>query len=90
LTEEFEVPQEIFFVLQASYRHSYVVLDYSWRTAVSVVDHSQRFLESPKSIGTFSSISQRTADMEYRKIGELRTQLPILLRDSKKILEGLA
>jgi hypothetical protein len=50
-----------------------------------VVNHSRRFLESPRSIDTLCSVSQRTATPEKRKIGEQRTRLSILLRISEKV-----
>ncbi len=50
---------------------------------------SRRFYESPRSIDTFFSISQRTTYPEKRNIGEPRTQLSILLRDSTNLREGL-
>jgi hypothetical protein len=52
------------------------------------VNHSRRFIESPRSIDTLCSVSQRTTDPEKRKIGEPRTQLSTLLeiyRISKKV-----
>jgi hypothetical protein len=54
-----------------------------------VVNHSRRFVESPRSIDTFFSVSRRTANLEKRKIGEPGTQLSILLGDSTNLREGL-
>ncbi len=74
---------------QPSYRNAYVVGEHSQRTAELVINHSRRFVESPRSIDTLCSVSRRTANPEYRKIGEPRTQLSILLGDSTNLREGL-
>jgi hypothetical protein len=75
-------------VLQTK-RHTYVVEEHSRRTAELVVNHSPRFIESPRSIDMLCSVSRRTANPEKRKIGEMQTQLSILLRDSTNLREGL-
>jgi hypothetical protein len=76
-------------VMQASKRHAYVVEEHSRRTAELVVNHSWRFYESPRLIYTHCSFSLRTANLEKRKIGELRTQLSILHGDSMNFQEVL-
>jgi hypothetical protein len=60
------------------------------RTGDSVVNHSWRFYDSPINIYTLSSVSRRTANHKFTKIGEPQAQLPILLRDSKNLGECLA
>ncbi len=59
------------------------------RTGDSVANHSRRFYDSPRNIYTLSNVSWRTANQKSTKTGELQAQLPILLRDSKNLQEGL-
>jgi hypothetical protein len=67
----------------------YVVEENSWRTTELVVNHSRKFVESPRSIDTLCSVSRRTANPEERKIEEPQTQLSVLLGDSMNLREGL-
>jgi hypothetical protein len=63
-------------------RDTFMLLKNILGAAELVVNHSRRFYDSPKSIDTLCSVSQRTANPEKRKIREPRTQLSILLGDS--------
>ena len=53
---------------QLSYRNAYVVEEHSRRTAELVINHSRRFYESPRSIDSLCSVSQRTANREKGKL----------------------
>jgi hypothetical protein len=53
-----------------------------------VVNYSRRFYKSPRSIDTFAAFLGGPLTQE-RKIGELWTELSILLGDSTNLREGL-